>query len=80
MRWWRGHGRRWRGAEPRGLKRRGEPRAEINALRQLYMGLSEGNFREAARKLSEEGAEGELSKEVLEFILGPSDRSFLTPK
>jgi UDP-N-acetylglucosamine acyltransferase len=63
-----------------GLKRRGEPRAEINALRQLYMGLSEGNFREAARKLSEEGAEGELSKEVLEFILGPSDRSFLTPK
>lgn len=63
-----------------GLKRRGEPRSEINALRQLYMGLSEGNFREAARKLAEEGAEGELSKEVLEFILGPSDRSFLTPK
>ncbi|MDF1621601.1 acyl-ACP--UDP-N-acetylglucosamine O-acyltransferase [Pseudothioclava nitratireducens] len=63
-----------------GLKRRGVARAEIGALRQLYMGLSEGNFREQARKLAEEGAEGELAREVLDFILGPSDRSFLTPR
>ena len=63
-----------------GLKRRGTPRAEISALRELYMALSEGNFREQARKLHDEGVEGDLAREVLDFILGPSDRSFLTPR
>lgn len=63
-----------------GLKRRGTPRAEISALRELYMALSEGNFREQARKLHDEGVEGALAREVLDFILGPSDRSFLTPR
>lgn len=63
-----------------GLKRRGVERAEISALRELYMALGEGNFREQARKLSEEGPQGALAREVLDFILGPSDRSFLTPR
>lgn len=64
-----------------GLKRRGAARAEINALRDLYAALSvEGSFRENARQLAGDAADGTLSHEVLAFILGPSDRSFLTPK
>ncbi|RLL70917.1 acyl-ACP--UDP-N-acetylglucosamine O-acyltransferase [Paenirhodobacter hankyongi] len=63
-----------------GLKRRGVSRAEIGALRELYMALSEGNFREQARKLHDEGTDSALAREVLDFILGPSDRSFLTPR
>ncbi|MCL7463917.1 acyl-ACP--UDP-N-acetylglucosamine O-acyltransferase [Phaeovulum sp. NW3] len=63
-----------------GLKRRGVARADITALRDLYMALSEGNFRDSARRLSEDGAESEMAREVLDFILGPSDRSFLTPR
>lgn len=63
-----------------GLKRRGIERAEISALREVYAALSEGNFRDQARKLSEEGTESALAREVLDFILGPSDRSFLTPR
>jgi len=62
-----------------GLKRRGVPKPEISALRDLYMALGEGNFRESARRLSDE-VEGSYATEVLEFILGPSDRSFLTPR
>ncbi|MDD8023724.1 MAG: acyl-ACP--UDP-N-acetylglucosamine O-acyltransferase [Paracoccaceae bacterium] len=63
-----------------GLKRRGVARDEIGALRALYAALSDGNFREQARRLSDAGAEGALAREVLDFILGPSDRSFLTPR
>ena len=63
-----------------GLKRRGVPRVEIGALRELFMALGEGSFRDSARKLSDEGVEGDLAREVLDFILGPSDRSFLTPR
>ena len=44
------------------------------------MALSEGNFREQARKLHDEGTDSALAREVLDFILGPSDRSFLTPR
>ncbi|MBC7144108.1 MAG: acyl-ACP--UDP-N-acetylglucosamine O-acyltransferase [Thioclava marina] len=62
-----------------GLKRRGTSREEISALRKTMAALSEGSFRESARKLSDEGVEGDLAREVLDFILGPSDRSFLTP-
>ncbi len=63
-----------------GLKRRGVDRAEIAALRDLYAALGDGNFRDNARRLAEEGAGGDHVREVLDFILGPSDRSFLTPK
>ncbi|WP_343078922.1 acyl-ACP--UDP-N-acetylglucosamine O-acyltransferase [Ostreiculturibacter nitratireducens] len=63
-----------------GLKRRGVDKAEIAALRDLYMALSEGNFRETARRLADEGADSNYVREVLDFILGPSDRSFLTPR
>lgn len=63
-----------------GLKRRGAPRAEIAALRDLLEALSQGAFRETARARAEAGPDSLLVREVLDFILGPSDRSFLTPR
>lgn len=64
-----------------GLKRRGVPRSEITALRAAYQMLAqgEGTFLDRARKLSEE-TESEHVREITDFILGSSDRSFLTPK
>ncbi|MDO5612133.1 MAG: acyl-ACP--UDP-N-acetylglucosamine O-acyltransferase [Paracoccus sp. (in: a-proteobacteria)] len=61
-----------------GLKRRGAARSDIAALRDLLTALGSGSFREKARG----AASGDLTpmqREVLDFILGPSDRSFLTP-
>lgn len=63
-----------------GLKRRGVDKSEITGLRDLYMALSEGNFRDSARRLAEEPNDSRYVREVLDFILGPSDRSFLTPR
>lgn len=63
-----------------GLKRRGAPREQIHALRDLYARLSQGNFRDSARAAAAEAEPGTMAEEVLEFILGPSDRSFLTPQ
>lgn len=63
-----------------GLKRRGAGRADIAALRDLYDALGQGNFRENARRLAEDAADNAHVREVLDFILGPSDRSFLTPR
>ncbi|MCX7888138.1 MAG: acyl-ACP--UDP-N-acetylglucosamine O-acyltransferase [Rhodobacteraceae bacterium] len=63
-----------------GLKRRGVDKADIAALRELYSDLSEGNFRDSARRIAEAGTDSALVNEVLDFILGPSDRSFLTPQ
>lgn len=62
-----------------GLKRRGTSRDEIAALRDALGVLGQGSFRDSARQLSEAGVESDLVREVLDFILGPSDRSFLTP-
>ena len=63
-----------------GLKRRGTDKADINGLRDLYAALGEGNFRESARRIADEKPASALVDEVLSFILGPSDRSFLTPR
>ncbi|MCV2873324.1 acyl-ACP--UDP-N-acetylglucosamine O-acyltransferase [Defluviimonas sp. WL0050] len=63
-----------------GLKRRGAGRADIAALRDLIGELGKGTFRETARVRAEAGTDSELVREVLDFILGPSDRSFLTPR
>lgn len=64
-----------------GLKRRGVERAEITALRAAYQMLAqgEGSFLDRARRLSEE-TDSQHVREMAEFILGASDRSFLTPK
>ncbi len=64
-----------------GLKRRGTERAEITALRAAYQTLSdgEGSFQDRARALAE-ASDSPLVREIAEFILAKSDRSFLTPK
>ncbi len=62
-----------------GLKRRGHDRASIAALRSLYARLREGHMRETAQA-ARAGAVTALEAEMLDFILGPSDRSFLTPR
>ncbi|WP_022707618.1 acyl-ACP--UDP-N-acetylglucosamine O-acyltransferase [Paracoccus zeaxanthinifaciens] len=61
-----------------GLKRRGATRADISALRDMLSTLSQGSFRETARARADQDM-GAMEREVLDFILGPSDRSFLTP-
>jgi len=64
-----------------GLKRRGVSRAEITALRAAYQMLAqgEGTFLERAHRLAEE-TESPHVREMTDFILGATDRSFLTPK
>jgi UDP-N-acetylglucosamine acyltransferase len=63
-----------------GLKRRGAGKADILALRDLLGDLGTGSFRDSARERAEEGSDNAYVREVLEFILGPSDRSFLAPR
>ncbi|GGE17030.1 acyl-[acyl-carrier-protein]--UDP-N-acetylglucosamine O-acyltransferase [Gemmobacter megaterium] len=64
-----------------GLKRRGVNRAEITALRAAYQMLAqgEGAFVDRARRLADE-TESAHVREVTDFILGATDRSFLTPR
>lgn len=62
-----------------GLKRRGASRADIAALRDLLGALGQGSFRDTARARAEDDTTA-LERDVLDFILGPSDRSFLTMK
>ena len=63
-----------------GLKRRGVDRADITAMRAAFQSLKdgEGAFLDRARRLSEE-TESDYVREMVAFILGDSDRSFLTP-
>ena len=62
-----------------GLKRRGASRADITALRDLLNTLSHTNFRDGARARAEQDVSA-MERDVLDFILGHSDRSFLTMK
>ena len=64
-----------------GLKRRGVQRSEITALRAAYQMLAQGDgaFLDRARRLADE-TESTHVREVTDFILGASDRSFLTPR
>ena len=63
-----------------GLKRKGVERADITALRAAFQTLAqgEGTFYNRATKLKEE-AKNEYVDAITNFILGASDRSFLTP-
>lgn len=63
-----------------GLKRRGVDKAEIAELREMFVELAGGSLRDTARRKAEQGGHGALTTEVLEFILGPTDRSFLSPR
>jgi len=64
-----------------GLKRRGVDRSEIAAMRAAFQALSEGegSFLERARRLAAETQSAHV-REICDFILSQSDRSFLTPK
>ena len=64
-----------------GLKRRGVDRSDITAMRAAFQMLAqgEGSFLDRARKLSEE-TESDYVREMTDFVLSASDRSFLTPK
>ncbi len=63
-----------------GLKRRGVARSDITALRAAYQMLAqgEGTFQDRAQRLSDE-TESDYVREIVAFILGASDRHFLTP-
>lgn len=64
-----------------GLKRRGVARADITALRAAFQMLAqgEGAFQERAKRLGEE-TDSVYVEEIVAFILGNTDRSFLTPR
>ena len=64
-----------------GLKRRGVDRGEITALRAAYQMLAQGDgsFLDRTRRLAEETDSAHV-REMTDFILSASDRSFLTPK
>jgi UDP-N-acetylglucosamine acyltransferase len=64
-----------------GLKRRGVDRSEITALRAAYQMLAqgEGTFLDRALRLADE-TDSTHVREVTDFILAATDRSFLTPK
>ena len=64
-----------------GLKRRGVERADITAMRAAYQMLAqgEGTFLDRTRRLAEE-TDSSYVREMTDFILAASDRSFLTPK
>lgn len=64
-----------------GLKRRGVSRADITALRAAFQMLAqgEGAFQDRARRLGDETT-SDYVREIVDFVLGDSDRSFLTPR
>lgn len=63
-----------------GLKRRGVERSDITALRAAFQMLAqgEGAFQDRAKRLGEE-TDSVYVQEIVDFIMGASDRSFLTP-
>ncbi|MGR3501311.1 acyl-ACP--UDP-N-acetylglucosamine O-acyltransferase [Pseudaestuariivita sp.] len=64
-----------------GLKRRGVSRSDITALRAAFQMLAqgEGAFQERARRLGGE-TESDYVRQIVDFVLATSDRSFLTPE
>ena len=63
-----------------GLKRKGVDRSDVTELRMAFQILAqgEGTFLDRARKLKEEKTNDYVDA-IINFILGDSDRSFLTP-
>ena len=64
-----------------GLKRRGVQRSDITALRAAFQMLAqgEGTFQDRARRLGED-TESAYVRQIVDFVTGESDRSFLTPR
>ena len=63
-----------------GLKRKGVARSDITALRAAFQMLAqgEGTFQNRASRLGDD-TDSNYVKQIVEFILADSDRSFLTP-
>ena len=63
-----------------GLKRKGVAREDITALRAAFQALKdgEGTFHDRARRLKDE-TRSPYVQQMVDFILGDTDRSFLTP-
>ena len=63
-----------------GLKRKGVDRSDVTELRMAFQILAqgEGTFLDRAKKLKEEKTNDYVDA-IINFILGDSDRSFLTP-
>ncbi|MEM7641835.1 MAG: acyl-ACP--UDP-N-acetylglucosamine O-acyltransferase [Pseudomonadota bacterium] len=64
-----------------GLKRRGVPRADIQALRVALLTLKQGDgsFVDRAKRLGDE-TDSDYVRQMVAFITGASDRSFLVPR
>ncbi len=64
-----------------GLKRKGVDRSDITALRAAFQTLrdGEGTFHDRAGRLKGESSSAYV-QQMVDFILGESDRGFLTPK
>lgn len=64
-----------------GLKRRGVSRADITALRAAFQMLAqgEGTFQDRAHRMGDE-FDSPFVQEMVDFILGASERHFLTPE
>lgn len=64
-----------------GLKRKGVDRSDITQLRAAFQMLrqGEGSFQDRAKRLPEEFDSAYVGR-MVEFVLGSSDRGFLTPK
>jgi UDP-N-acetylglucosamine acyltransferase len=63
-----------------GLKRRGVARSDITALRAAFQMLAqgEGTFQDRVHRL-EHDTDSAYVRDIVEFVLGETDRSFLTP-
>ena len=64
-----------------GLKRKGVPRVDITALRAAYQMLAqgEGAFMDRTKRLGAE-TESDHVREIVDFVTGATDRSFLIPQ
>ena len=64
-----------------GLKRRGVARSDISALRVAFLTLKDGDgsFMERAKRLGDE-SDSEYVSQMVQFIMGDTDRNFLTPR
>lgn len=64
-----------------GLKRKGVPRADITALRAAFLALKDGDgtVQERANRLAEE-IDSDYVRQMVDFVLGESDRGLLTPR
>lgn len=63
-----------------GLKRKGVGRSDITALRAAFQMLKdgEGTFQDRAHRLAGE-SDSDYVRQMVDFILGDTDRNFLTP-